>query len=177
MELTPLPLPGCYRLDFAPQADARGTFVKTVHAPTFATQPGLSWSFRESYFSTSAAGVLRGMHLQLPPYDHGKLVYCTAGRVLDVVVDLRHGPTFGQYYSLELSPATPQGLYIAHGCAHGFLAFEPSTLVYHTTLEYAPSHDGGIRYDSFGFAWPLPNPTVSDRDRALPGLEAFAKPR
>jgi dTDP-4-dehydrorhamnose 3,5-epimerase len=175
MTLHPTALPGCFRLDFPQRLDLRGSFVKTLHAPTFAKEKGVSWSFRESYYSTSNTGVIRGMHLQLPPHDHAKLVYCISGRVLDVVVDLRPGAGFGKHVSFEFSGDAPAGVYVPHGCAHGFLVLETATLVYQVTSEYAPSHDGGIRYDSFGFDWPVANPLISDRDLALPGLDGFVK--
>lgn len=172
MEITPLPIQGCYRIDYAPLADDRGSFIKTVHAPTFAAA-GLSWGFREAYYSHSTAGVLRGMHLQVPPYEHAKLVYCLAGQALDVLVDLRKGPGFGAHTALELNSERPVGVYVAPGVAHGFLARTDCTLQYMVTTEHAPSHDTGIRWDSFGFDWGIAAPVVSERDAGLVGLGEF----
>ena len=170
------PLPGLVLLKPVTQFDSRGSFTKVFHASTFAAL-GLNTGFTESYYSTSSAGVLRGMHLQLPPHDHAKLVYVTAGRVLDVVVDLRAGPTYGQHFSAELSAENRLLLYLPVGFAHGFYVTEgPATMVYLVTKEYAAASDTGIRWDSFGFVWPDASPIISARDAGLSMLENFSSP-
>lgn len=173
MEIDALPLSGCYQLTLPHHTDARGEFVKPLHTPTFARHR-LTWHFREAYYSTSHAGVIRGMHLQLPPYEHTKLVYCLHGQALDVLVDLRKGPNHGHYCALALDADHPTALYIAPGVAHGFLARTACTLHYLVTHEHVPSHDTGIRYDSFGFDWGYDNPLLSTRDLQLPTLAEFS---
>lgn len=164
-------LPGCARIELPAYSDMRGSFVKTFHAPTFA-QHGLSPSFVESYYSTSRKGVIRGLHFQVPPADHVKLVYCIAGRALDVVVDLREGsPTYGKFELFELSPERPNAIYIPPGLAHGFLAqSDATTLVYLVSTVHSPAHDCGIRWDSAGIPWGVTDPVVSERDAAFPSL-------
>lgn len=175
---TPLPLPGAWA--FAPPChrDNRGAFVKTFHAPSHIAE-GLHFELREEFYSVSHRGVLRGMHFQTPPYDHQKLVTCVAGRVLDVLLDLRHGShAYGQACSLELDAKNPLAVWIPKGLAHGFLSLEDDSCVtYKTDREYAPDHDAGVRWDSFGFAWPLlEEPIVSPRDRRHPPWGEFASP-
>nr|WP_240352603.1 dTDP-4-dehydrorhamnose 3,5-epimerase [Pectobacterium versatile] len=145
--------------------DERGFFVKTYHAPTF-IENSLENNFTESFYSTSHKGVLRGMHFQLPPYDHTKLVYCASGEILDVVVDIRIGSkTFGNYFSTILSAEKANALYIGRGYAHGFLTLsESATMVYMTSTVHAPDYDAGIRWDSFGFDWGIDKPIISTRD-------------
>lgn len=157
--------------------DDRGAFVKAIHAPTFA-EHGLATAFPEVFYSSSRAGVIRGMHFQTPPHAHDKLVICTYGRVLDVVVDLRAGsPSFRRVVSRELDGDVATGLYIPTGCAHGFLSLtEGAVLLYAVTAPYSATHDAGVRFDSIDFAWPAGEPIVSDRDRALPPLEAWRTP-
>jgi dTDP-4-dehydrorhamnose 3,5-epimerase len=157
--------------------DARGGFVKAIHAPTFA-EHGLATDYPEVFWSSSRAGVIRGMHLQIPPHDHDKLVLCVAGRVLDVALDLRAGsPTFRQVAARELDGHEGTGLYIPRGCAHGFLALsDDAVLLYAVTSVHSPAHDTGVRFDSIGFDWPGSGFVVSDRDRALPPLEAWETP-
>lgn len=149
--------------------DLRGSFVKTFHEDVF-RQQGLSFTPREEFYTTSDLGVLRGMHFQRPPAAHSKLVYCTSGRVLDVVLDLRIGsPTCGQYYARELSSDNLEQIFISPGFAHGFLALaDKSTMVYLTDIVHTPACDTGVHWDSFGFRWPVITPTISDRDRQLP---------
>lgn len=156
--------------------DRRGTFIKTFNAAQFA-QVGLNTDWQESYYSVSHQGVVRGMHFQLPPHDHEKLVYVTAGQILDVVVDLRpDSATYQQVFSLTLNPHEAT-LYIPRGFAHGFLALTPdATVVYTVATSYQPTADAGIRWDSLGFAWPVAAPIISDRDAAFPGLAEFNSP-
>lgn len=157
--------------------DSRGNFLKTFHSGIF-KELGIPFVPMEEFYSTSHQGVLRGMHFQLPPHDHAKLVYCLRGRVLDVMVDLRKNePTFGRFATTELSAVDRCLLYLPTGIAHGFLALEPdSVMVYKTSTVHAPSHDAGIRWDSFGFDWGVADPLISPRDAALPRLVDFVSP-
>jgi dTDP-4-dehydrorhamnose 3,5-epimerase len=177
VEFRPTNLPRCLEVLPRVRPDARGRFVKTFHAPSFEAA-GLPTLFRETFFSESRRGVLRGMHFQLPPFVQEKLVYCPAGRVLDVLVDLRVGsPTFGRVASFELGADDVRMLFVAAGVAHGFCALsEPAVMAYHVTAPHSPSHDAGIRWDSVGFDWPVREPLVSERDQALPRLADFVSP-
>ena len=159
-------------------ADVRGTFVKTFHADLFAEQ-GFAFEPREEFFSTSRQGAVRGMHFQVPPADHAKLVYCSHGAVLDVVLDIRKAsPTYGRAISFELSAENCLSAFIPSGFAHGFLALtEGALMVYKTSTVHTPSCDAGIRWDSFGFDWPLAGePILSDRDAKFPTLAEFESP-
>ena len=170
-------IPGVSILEFPAFADARGGFVKSFHAPNFEGL-GLRTDWREEYFTTSAKNVVRGMHFQTPPAHHVKLVFCVAGRVLDVVLDIRtQSPTFGQAVSVELEPNSGVGLYVPVGCAHGFLSLtDDSVMYYKVTSVHAPEHDCGIAWDSFGFDWPVTDPVLSPRDVDHPALVDFASP-
>jgi dTDP-4-dehydrorhamnose 3,5-epimerase len=158
-------------------ADHRGIFVKTFHEPLF-RELGIAFQPREEFYSTSAKDVLRGMHFQLPPCAHAKLVYCPAGRVLDVALDLRrNSATYGRAFARELSAANRELLFIPAGFAHGFLALaDDALLVYKTDAVHSPAHDTGIAWNSFGFAWPVANPILSERDRKFPAWGEFQSP-
>lgn len=169
-------LPGAYLVELARFEDARGVFVKTFLHSKFQSL-GLHTDFREEFFSTSNVNVIRGMHFQVPPHDHVKLVQCLNGRVLDVLLDLRKGETYGRVASLELDASKPSLLLIPAGIAHGFCSLEQGSLMmYKTSTEHQPTHDRGIRWDSFGFQWPVVTPIVSDRDQAHPGFADFVSP-
>jgi dTDP-4-dehydrorhamnose 3,5-epimerase len=157
--------------------DQRGIFVKTFHKESF-EENGLETVFRESFFSISKKNVIRGMHFQLPPDDHVKLVYCTYGKVLDVVVDIRNNSqTYGKSFSVELTEDNGNILYIPKGFAHGFKTLtDNSVVVYLTTKEYSPENDTGIRWDSFGFNWQVDNPILSERDKNFLPLSEFRSP-
>lgn len=151
--------------------DYRGRFVKTFHADIF-TENGLATDFKESFYSVSKKNVLRGMHYQLPPCDHSKLVYVIHGKILDVVVDVREdSETFGEYYSAELSCLNAKSLYIGKGFAHGFLTIsESAVVVYMTTTVHNPELDTGVRWDGFGYKWPVSRPIISSRDKSFKKL-------
>lgn len=164
-------LDGVFEIENNIFEDQRGSFVKTLHADTF-TDNGLDADFKESFYSVSKKNVLRGMHYQLPPYDHSKLVYVISGKILDVVVDIREGSeTFGKYYSTELSCLNGKSLYIGKGFAHGFLTLsESATVVYMTTTVHNPESDTGVRWDGFGYEWPVSSPIISSRDKGFKKL-------
>jgi dTDP-4-dehydrorhamnose 3,5-epimerase len=176
-EVRPTEIPGCFEIGTAVLRDHRGIFVKTFHQDLFA-QHGLETRFAEEYYSYSGPGVLRGLHFQLPPHEHVKLVYCVQGEVLDVVVDLRVGsPTFGKHHCVTLSSEKANMLYIPAGLAHGFYVNSPHALMmYKVTSVYSPAHDAGVHWNSAGIPWHDPNPVISDRDNAFAPLTAFQSP-
>ena len=167
-------IPGCVEIIPDIFTDERGRFIKTFHRDTF-IHSGLEIDWREEYYSTSHKGVLRGFHFQLPPHDHAKLVYCTAGEVLDVVLDLRTGsPSFGTYSMFQLNGTTAHMVYIPKGCAHAFYTLsEQATMMYKVSTIYAPAHDSGLLWNSVGVPWPNESPIMSDRDKAFPTLADF----
>jgi dTDP-4-dehydrorhamnose 3,5-epimerase len=156
--------------------DERGTFQKLFHAPAF-EKNGFGAAVREEFVTVSQKDVLRGMHFQLPPAEHAKYVVCLAGKILDVVLDVRAGsPTFGKFAVFELGTGLGSvfGLALPTGIAHGFLALTDNAVVhYQTTHEHAPALDSGIRWNSFGFRWPVTNPIISTKDQNLPTLDDF----
>ncbi len=176
-ELKPSRLSGCLELQPRVFEDNRGRFVKVFHEQAFAAY-GLETGFVEEYYSVSHQNVIRGLHFQLPPMDHVKMVYCVQGAVMDVVVDLRKGsPTYGQFDMIELSSDKANGIYIPKGMAHGFCTLsEQATMVYKVSTGYSPQHDAGIRWDSAGIPWPVGDAILSARDQGFPSLDAFATP-
>ena len=176
-EIRECTLPGLRLVSPSVKTDERGFFVKIFHEIIFRDH-GLSSVIRESYYSTSVRGVLRGLHFQLPPEDHEKLVCCMAGHIVDAVVDLRHGsPTYGCHEVFELSANAPDCLYVPRGFAHGFFVrSETATVLYNVSTPYSPELDAGIRWDSAGIAWPEASPILSSRDKSFPPLSEFNSP-
>lgn len=173
MELIELELPGIYLIKQRDFSDLRGNFVKTFNHTTF-LKFGLCGEFKESFFSESKKNVIRGMHFQIPPSDHHKVVTVYAGSILDVIVDLRSGENFGKYITVELSREDATAVYIPEGCAHGFLSLTEGAVVnYMTSTEHSPENEKGIHYESFGFDWPVENPIMSERDQGFLCLEEF----
>ncbi|BBL74474.1 dTDP-4-dehydrorhamnose 3,5-epimerase family protein [Methylomagnum ishizawai] len=170
-------LPGCLELRPRIVGDGRGRFVKVFHAEAFAAL-GLETVYPEEYYSVSKAGVIRGLHFQIPPMDHAKLVYCVAGRIQDAALDIRRGsPTYGRSLTLELSAELGNMLYLPSGLAHGFCVLgETAVVVYKTSRPYSPAHDSGLRWDSAGIPWHTAEPILSERDQGHPPLAGYASP-
>lgn len=168
---------GCYELIYDRHKDNRGALVKTYQDSVF-SELGLNSKFKESYYSQSSKGVLRGLHFQLPPSDHDKLVYCSSGNVWDVVVDLRPASdTLGDWSSIELSEESNNAIYVPAGLAHGFYTLsEVATLTYLVTSEYAPELDTGILWDSCNIDWPSGEKILSERDQNFKPLSQFSWP-
>lgn len=156
--------------------DPRGFFSETWNARLF-REAGLPLDFvQDNHSCSTARGVLRGLHFQLPPHAQDKLVRVLRGAILDVAVDIRKGsPTFAQWVAVEVSAQSWNQVLVPKGFAHGFVTLEPDTEVfYKTTAHYCPAHDRAIRFDDpdLAIAWPVPASELllSDRDRAAPLL-------
>ena len=157
--------------------DERGSFVKTFNKDFF-VKNNLCGDFKESFYSTSKKNVIRGMHFQIPPHDHVKVVHVTKGSISDVILDIRVGsPTYGKFVIQELSAENGYIVYIPQGCAHGFLSLEDDSCVnYLHSTPYAAECDTGIRYNSFGLDWGISDPIISKRDQNLVEFEIFDSP-
>ena len=171
-------IPGCFEVTSQRMTDLRVSFTKIFHAERF-VDAGLPERFGEWYHTFSTQHVLRGLHFQTPPVPQGKLVFCLAGAVLDVGVDIRVGsPTYGEHVAVELTAEEGNGLYLPPGLAHGYYvtSAEGAAMVYGATNVYSPEHDGGISWDSAGVCWPSAEPVLSERDMMLPSLADYDSP-
>ncbi len=172
MFFTEAKLKGAFVIRLDRKADLRGFFARTFCVQEFEAH-GLSPRVVQCNMSYNRhRGTLRGMHWQAPPSAEAKLVRAVRGSVLDVIVDLRPGsPTYLQHVAVELTASNGQMLYIPEGFAHGFQTLEDETEVFYQMSEFhAPEQARGARWNdpAFGIAWPLPDPTMSDRDRTWP---------
>ena len=170
-------------VEFIPRlfGDPRGVFYETFSARLMqeaGVPADLDWV--QDNQSKSQPGVLRGLHFQGPPHAQAKLVRVAQGRVLDVVVDIRHdSPTFGQHATVELSAALGNVLFVPIGFAHGFVALEEDTLfLYKCSNYYAPSSEGGLLWNdpALGIDWNIEHPLVSPKDAILPTLAELNSP-
>lgn len=158
--------------------DERGFFCETYNANVFAAQ-GINLIFVQDNHSLSvSAGVMRGLHYQLPPRAQDKLLRVVRGRVFDVAVDIRRSsPDFGKWVGVELSAEVGNQILIPKGFAHGFVTLEPNTeVIYKVTDNYAPEQDRSIRFDdpAIGIIWPeiREDVQVSEKDATAPKLAA-----
>ena len=171
------PLEGCFEIQPVVRGDNRGAFIKTFHADAF-SQLGLDTDFKEMLCTTSVKNVLRGLHFQIPPCDHVKLVYCAFGKVMDVALDLRKNSlTYGNFHTLELDSEKGNMFYLPKGFAHGFLTLsDKAVLIYNMTHVYSAEHDKGILWNSCGIDWKTSCPILSERDQKHPRFDEFDSP-
>jgi len=128
--------------------DNRGYFVETFKKDLFEKEVGIV-NFIQENESMSSKGVLRGMHLQVPPYTQAKLVRVIEGEVIDVAVDLRtDSQTFGKHIAINLSAENKKQLFVPRGFAHGFLVLSDYAIFsYKVDNVYSQPHELGIRFD------------------------------
>lgn len=179
MKLIASSLPGCVLIEPSVFGDARGFFFETWNAERYAEQ-GLPGSFVQSNVSSSARGVLRGLHYQWPR-PQGKLVTVLQGEVYDVAVDIRQGsPTFGRWEAFILSGENRRQLWIPPGFAHGFAVLSETALFnYLCTDVYVKEADAAIRWNDADLAidWPITLPSLSAKDQQAPFLKQVSGDR
>ncbi len=153
--------------------DERGFFFESYNTRRF-EDAGLHYHWLQDNQSFSCNGVIRGLHFQKPPHAQAKLVRVLAGRILDVVVDLRSAePTFGQHFSVELSAENKLQLLIPRGFAHGFSVLSDTAEVFYKCDGlYHKESELGIIYNDpvLKIDWQVSEDqaVVSDKDRILP---------
>lgn len=172
-------LPGCLVIEPAVFGDDRGYFFETWNADRYG-EHGLPTRFVQSNVSSSARGVLRGLHYQWPN-PQGKLVSVLEGEVYDVAVDIRRGsPHFGRWAAVVLSAENKRQLWIPEGFAHGFVVLsERAIFSYLCTARYDKATDTGVRWNdaAIGIDWPVSEPLLSDKDAKAPFLGDVAADR
>ena len=176
--ITRTPLEGLVVVNVDFFQDERGFFIENWHKKDFEAG-GLPLDFVQDSHSRSSAHVLRGLHYQDMRAPMGKLVRCTAGRIFDVAVDLRaSSPTFGRWFSIELTAENKTLVYVPIGFAHGFAALaDASELQYKQTEYYRPETEGGIAWNDpdVGIDWPFNDPILSKRDQNQMSLKEYLK--
>jgi dTDP-4-dehydrorhamnose 3,5-epimerase len=176
VEIRELAVPDSYVVDLVAHGDVRGRFTEWYRADVLGAAVGHPLPLAQANHSVSARGVLRGVHFALVPPGQAKYVYCPAGRVLDVVVDVRLGsPTFGVHDSVVLDGEHPRAVYIAEGIGHAFVALEDRTSVtYLVSSGYDPGREFGVSPldPALDLPWPADlEVELSAKDRAAPTLE------
>lgn len=152
--------------------DSRGYFYESFNNKKY-KEGGIETSFVQDNISKSVKGTIRGLHYQAPPFAQGKLCSVLLGKVLDVAVDIRFGsPTFGKYYSCELSEENKFQLWIPAGFAHGFSVLSDVAIFsYKCTSLYSKENERAILYNDpqLNINWKVDNPVVSEKDlKAIP---------
>ena len=163
-------LDGVYIIEPKIFRDERGYFFESYNENEFIKQ-GISARFIQDNQSKSSYGVIRGLHMQLPPFSQAKLVRVLSGRVLDVAVDVRpQSKTFGKHVAVELSDKNQRQLFIPRNFLHGFSVLSDTAIfAYKVDNVYNKESEFGIRYDDpqINIDWRVPANKVitSEKDR------------
>jgi len=174
MRLLDTPISGVLLVETGRVSDHRGAFARFFCEEALATVLDGRHIVQINHSRTSCVGAVRGMHFQYAPYAEMKMIRCLKGKIWDVVVDIRKdSPTFLHWHAVELSEDNGEMMVVPEGCAHGFQVLEEdSELLYLHTASYAPTFEGGVRYDDplLEIEWPLEVADISKRDGMHPLL-------
>jgi len=174
MKFSKTSLAGLWVIDLELREDERGFLARTFCENEFSAN-GLNTRWPQCNLTlTKTRGMIRGMHFQLSPRAEIKLVRCAAGAIFDVAVDVRpNSPTFGKWEGFELNSQNRRILYIPGGFAHGFQCLSDNSEVFYQMSEFFFADlSRGVRWNdpTVAIKWPLPDPTLSERDKNLPLL-------
>lgn len=175
MIFTETKLRGAFVIDIERREDSRGFFARVFCQHEFDSH-GLKPIIAQANVAYNRKkGTLRGMHFQFPPAAETKLVRCTRGAILDIIVDLRpESPTYLQHVAVELSGENCRALYVPERFAHGYQVLRDDTETSYQVGEfYTPGSEGGLLYSDprLGLQWPLPVSVISDKDNVWKRLE------
>lgn len=172
-----LELKGAYLISNFYAGDNRGGFTKSFEKDIY-KRAGIEFELNETFASRSMKNVIRGLHFQTHN-PQAKLVSVVAGKVWDVIVDLRpDSPTFKQWIANELSADNHLSFYVPRGFAHGFASLEDNTvMLYQCDGKYDADTDTGIRFDDpdIGIDWPIDKSVAihSARDMKLQSFKEY----
>jgi len=177
MDFVELEIPGVLLIKPKVFTDNRGAFFESFRYDLISKRLGTYMEFSQDNHSVSHMNVLRGLHLQNPPFEQGKLVRVAKGCVDDVVVDLRKKSAhFGKHIKIELNDENNHMLWIPPGFAHGFMTRKNHTIfLYKCTKLYNKQCETGILWNDpeLNINWGVTNPIVSDKDNQLPYFRDF----
>ena len=174
MIFTETRLKGAFIIDLDRKTDERGFFARAFCQNEF-REHGLKPIIAQANLASNAKkGTVRGMHFQYPPAAESKLVRCTRGAILDIIVDLRpESPTYLEHVAVELNEDNMTALYVPERFAHGYQTLRDNTDTSYQVGEfYTPNAEGGLRYADtrLGLRWPLPVSVISTKDQAFRSL-------
>ena len=170
MIFTETALAGAYIIDLERREDDRGYFARAFCQDEMEAH-GLKPVIAQANVAFNrVAGTLRGMHFQFPPAPETKVVRCTRGAIVDIIVDLRpESPSYLQHVSVRLDEENGRSLYVPERFAHGYQTLVDGTETSYFVGEfYTPDAEGGLAPDDplLGLSWPLPVAVISEKDAA-----------
>lgn len=178
MKFTESRIPGAWIIDVTPIPDNRGLFAMTWLPDEFRKR-GIEPALAQCNLAFNyKRGTLRGMHFQKAPHAQAKIIRCTRGALLDVIIDLRpESPACCKWEAVELTADNRRMLYMPEGIAHGYLTLtDDAEAYYHASAPWEPKAESGARWDDPAFAvtWPFPPLVISGKDAAWPDYTRVA---
>jgi dTDP-4-dehydrorhamnose 3,5-epimerase len=168
-------LKGAFIIDLERKEDPRGFFARAFCQNEFAAHGLKPVIAQANLASNKKKGTVRGMHFQYPPAAETKLVRCTRGAILDIIVDLRpESETYLQHVAVELNEDNQRALYVPERFAHGYQALRDNTDTSYQVGEfYTPDAEGGLMFNdpSLSLHWPLPVTVISEKDQKFQLLD------
>jgi dTDP-4-dehydrorhamnose 3,5-epimerase len=172
MIFTKTGIEGAFIIDLNKIEDERGFFGRSFCINEFKRNNIIPNIVQANISSNKKKGTLRGLHMQLAPFEETKIVRCTRGVIYDVLVDLRiASPTYLKWLGIELTSENFRMLCIPCGCAHGYLTLQDDTdVMYHVTEFYNPKAEVGFLWNdpAFKIEWPINPLLVSKKDEEHP---------
>ncbi|RYE69001.1 MAG: dTDP-4-dehydrorhamnose 3,5-epimerase, partial [Rhizobiaceae bacterium] len=166
MIFLPTTLNDAWMIELEKRGDERGFFARTMCTAEFEAHGLLSRYVQQNTSSSAEKGTLRGLHFQRGDAVEAKLVRCTRGAILDVIVDLRKGSsTYLKHEGFELSAQNHRQLYVPPGFGHSFQTLtDDIEVTYLVSAPYTPTAEWGVRFSDplFDIQWPLPVSNISD---------------
>lgn len=161
-------LQGAYIIDLELRTDNRGFFARAFCQKEFEGHGLKPVVAQVNLAFNNQKGTIRGMHFQFPPAAETKVVRCTRGAIVDIIVDLRpESATYLQHIAVELNEDNHRALYIPERFAHGYQVLQDKTEISYQAGEfYTPGSEGGLLYNDprLEISWPLPVTMISERD-------------
>jgi dTDP-4-dehydrorhamnose 3,5-epimerase len=161
-------LAGAFTIDLERREDERGYFARAFCQNEFAAH-GLKPVIAQANVAYNrSTGTLRGMHFQYPPAPETKVVRCTRGAILDIIVDLRpESATYLQHVAVRLDEENGRSFYVPERFAHGYQTLVDNTETSYFVGEfYTPETEGGLSAHDprLALEWPLPVSAISEKD-------------
>ncbi|HSP88001.1 MAG TPA: dTDP-4-dehydrorhamnose 3,5-epimerase [Ignavibacteriaceae bacterium] len=148
-------------------SDSRGYFFESYRKDILSSN-GIDAEFIQGNISKSKKNTIRGLHYQVGNYAQGKLCQVILGKILDVAVDIRfNSPTFGKYFSQELSEDNHTMIWMPPGFAHGFSVLsDEAVFLYKCTAYYNKENERAILYNDsdLNIDWKIKDSVVSEKD-------------
>ena len=161
-------------IDLELRGDERGHFARSFCEDEFASHGLISQFVQQNLSRSARRGTLRGLHYQVQPHGEAKLIRCTRGAIVDVIVDIREeSSTYLRHECFELTADNQRQLYVPPGFAHAFQTLcDDVEVSYLVSAKYAPAAERGLRYNDerLGIDWPQVVAPISEKDAAWPLL-------